>query len=716
MWTSELQAFSPASLLLSTTRTLRSHRPVPVIMAGMMFPHAACSPPRQDGSPYRDSAHPQSPAVSAHPQRDSRPRYHDDAPTPGALFLPRTPARPSFTDIARVALVAAAPTSSSAMFCTPEPRRCSPASPPSRPHTSQPPSRRRTSPPCSPSCCARPQALTSYPTHALAITPASKGMGGGERDAAHTVVLAAHCAKLPPLPPSGLLAHGERDALRPPADASLPARLRRPPRLPHPPPSAPPPIHFLSFYIDLPIPPQIQILRRRTSPARRTPPSPLGISTHTRRGAPFAVAIRLIVWLGLQYEQSWSGSGTRYSYRTSGSKKSNASYTSYNSTPGPRVLRLGDEQKKWWPLGLGGTKGWTNDAEWGYILLTGQSSLATALRPSKRARGCRASAPVLSGSAGAALEPPLTPTSVPFFPPTSTTAHAIPRVSPVLVPRRARGIVWGALDGARGEGRGQGRRNVVWTQCSRGRIENPRRRVPHVRPWRIRRYRRHAVPKEVLRGFTLARCPRRCAIELANVFGAQLVARARCCTPSPSRSPPPQLVCVPHTWTQAVALLGRHERAAAAVLGERREYVHPQRPAHATSDPPLAQTATHRPPFFTSISLLSFTPLRLVSANPPQSAPLTEANFREPAFYSPLTSLRIMHPRIPFWPVDLKLLEELAADAPMPISSGDVLVALHRAQADWEILSKEDQEVVTKRRLRTGAAWRRCGAGCCRRS
>ncbi|KAJ6580027.1 hypothetical protein DFH09DRAFT_1444402 [Mycena vulgaris] len=40
--------------------------------------------------------------------------------------------------------------------------------------------------------------------------------------------------------------------------------------------------------------------------------------------------------------------------------------------------------------------------------------------------------------------------------------------------------------------------------------------------------------------------------------------------------------------------------------------------------------------------------------------------------------------------------EELAADAPIPISPGDVLVALQRAQAGWETLSKEDQEVVTK--------------------
>ncbi|KAJ7667284.1 hypothetical protein B0H17DRAFT_871225, partial [Mycena rosella] len=74
----------------------------------------------------------------------------------------------------------------------------------------------------------------------------------------------------------------------------------------------------------------------------------------------------------------------------------------------------------------------------------------------------------------------------------------------------------------------------------------------------------------------------------------------------------------------------------------------------------------------------------------------------EPAFHPPLTSLRILHPRIPFWPIDLTLPAELAATAPVPISFGDVLVALHRtlheriAHADWDGLSKENAEAVTK--------------------
>ncbi|KAJ6573048.1 hypothetical protein DFH09DRAFT_1459403 [Mycena vulgaris] len=147
--------------------------------------------------------------------RDSRPRYRDDrddVPTPGALSLRRAFARPPYTDIARDALLAAAPELSGvpAEFIRHCLRpRCSTASQPSRPRIS-------------PTFLPRshlPAALTvplraspgsnpvSYPTHALAITPASEGKGGGEHDAAHAIfpvhalVLAAHCADLPRLPP-----------------------------------------------------------------------------------------------------------------------------------------------------------------------------------------------------------------------------------------------------------------------------------------------------------------------------------------------------------------------------------------------------------------------------------------------------------------------------------------------------------------------------------
>ncbi|KAJ7930228.1 hypothetical protein B0H13DRAFT_1595545 [Mycena leptocephala] len=108
------------------------------------------------------------------------------------------------------------------------------------------------------------------------------------------------------------------------------------------------------------------------------------------------------------------------------------------------------------------------------------------------------------------------------------------------------------------------------------------------------------------------------------------------------------------------------------------------------------------PIFHFDLAPLQFAPLRLVSANPPQTAVLSAAEIREPAFHPPLTSLRILHPRIPFWPIDLALPTELAAQGPLPISLGDVLVSLHRAlherisHADWETLAKEDAQAVTK--------------------
>ncbi|KAJ6521540.1 hypothetical protein DFH09DRAFT_1424835 [Mycena vulgaris] len=97
-----------------------------------------------------------------------------------------------------------------------------------------------------------------------------------------------------------------------------------------------------------------------------------------------------------------------------------------------------------------------------------------------------------------------------------------------------------------------------------------------------------------------------------------------------------------------------------------------------------------------------FAPLRLANANPPQSVVVGAAEINEPAFHPPLTSLRILHPRIPFWPVDLTLPADVAAAGPPPISFGDVLVALHHAMhelishADWETLTAEDEQAVTR--------------------
>ncbi|KAJ7178164.1 hypothetical protein C8R46DRAFT_1329206 [Mycena filopes] len=159
-----------------------------------------------------------------HGHRDSHSGYRD-APAPHPLTLPRTLDRPPFTDIPRAALAAAAPDLAAAGVPAEFIRhglRAKAAAmaagiaalapshlPPSIPRAHLPD--RLTIPlraPAPGSGAPSP----SYPTHALAIGQNAKakddGEGGGgeeKKDAlifpVHAVVLAAHCAKLPVLPP-----------------------------------------------------------------------------------------------------------------------------------------------------------------------------------------------------------------------------------------------------------------------------------------------------------------------------------------------------------------------------------------------------------------------------------------------------------------------------------------------------------------------------------
>ncbi|KAJ7215606.1 hypothetical protein GGX14DRAFT_608703 [Mycena pura] len=121
-------------------------------------------------------------------------------------------------------------------------------------------------------------------------------------------------------------------------------------------------------------------------------------------------------------------------------------------------------------------------------------------------------------------------------------------------------------------------------------------------------------------------------------------------------------------------------------------------PAPAQQIHPWLNGDAPSPVFHFDLSRAQFAPLRLVSPNPPQSAMLDAAQLREPAFHPPRTALRILHPRLPFWPIDLAL---PADAAPVPLVLADVLVALHRAlhqritRADWASLGAEDQEAVT---------------------
>ncbi|KAJ7895144.1 hypothetical protein B0H14DRAFT_659429 [Mycena olivaceomarginata] len=107
------------------------------------------------------------------------------------------------------------------------------------------------------------------------------------------------------------------------------------------------------------------------------------------------------------------------------------------------------------------------------------------------------------------------------------------------------------------------------------------------------------------------------------------------------------------------------------------------------------------PIFYFDLADSAFTPRRFLTTNQTLSAILSLAEFQQPAFHPPLTALRIIHPRIPSWPVDLELPTELVTEAPKPITLGDVLIALHRAMHQritysyWAMLSLEDEQAVS---------------------
>ncbi|KAJ6565508.1 hypothetical protein DFH09DRAFT_1314806 [Mycena vulgaris] len=129
-------------------------------------------------------------------QPDSRPRYRNDASTPGALSLPPTLARPPFTDIGRHALLAAAPELSGL-----------PAELIRHGLRAKPPQMLAGIAALAPSHLPTSLPRSHLPA-ALSVPLRAPPGKGGERVAVHTifpvqaVVLAAHYAKLPRLAPS----------------------------------------------------------------------------------------------------------------------------------------------------------------------------------------------------------------------------------------------------------------------------------------------------------------------------------------------------------------------------------------------------------------------------------------------------------------------------------------------------------------------------------
>ncbi|CAK5282497.1 unnamed protein product [Mycena citricolor] len=127
------------------------------------------------------------------------------------------------------------------------------------------------------------------------------------------------------------------------------------------------------------------------------------------------------------------------------------------------------------------------------------------------------------------------------------------------------------------------------------------------------------------------------------------------------------------------------------------------------SQPPPSQDSVHpflngdapSPYFFFDLAPARFSPLKMTA--PDRGAPLDAADFAIGAFHPARTDVRILHPDIPFWPVDLRIPDQARQQYQQrnqllpPIALGDVLVSLHRAlhtridATDWEMLPRETQ-------------------------
>jgi hypothetical protein len=96
------------------------------------------------------------------------------------------------------------------------------------------------------------------------------------------------------------------------------------------------------------------------------------------------------------------------------------------------------------------------------------------------------------------------------------------------------------------------------------------------------------------------------------------------------------------------------------------------------------------PVFHFDLAPVAFAPVILIRSNAPHSRLVDQTEFHKSAFHPALNTLRIVHPSMPFWPVDLNLPKGTS------ISFGDVLVGLHKGMherithSDWELLDKEE--------------------------
>ncbi|KAF7325755.1 hypothetical protein MKEN_00426000 [Mycena kentingensis (nom. inval.)] len=130
-----------------------------------------------------------------------------------------------------------------------------------------------------------------------------------------------------------------------------------------------------------------------------------------------------------------------------------------------------------------------------------------------------------------------------------------------------------------------------------------------------------------------------------------------------------------------------------------------QQPAYPQQIHPFLNGEAPSPDFHFDMAA-PFLPLRRVPNNPAHSMPIPTPELQIPAFHPPRTALRILHPQLPFWPVDLTPppppTPAHAAAGPPPLSLGDILVALHKSlhtrisHADWATLDPAAEQAVTR--------------------
>ena|ERR1700722_1246783 len=129
----------------------------------------------------------------------------------------------------------------------------------------------------------------------------------------------------------------------------------------------------------------------------------------------------------------------------------------------------------------------------------------------------------------------------------------------------------------------------------------------------------------------------------------------------------------------------------------------PQPPAFQIH--PFLNGESPRRDFYFDLSSPKFYPVRWVG--PTQVVPITMDQLQEPATHPSITRLRIICDIIPQWPIDLEYNPYAQGGLhiptpPVPISLGDILVALHRSlhmrisHIDWAKLSVSRETAVSR--------------------